>query len=249
MALQNLSSNAQDYLKVIWDLYEWGNHAVQPSDLANKAGVKPSTVSGAVAKLVEGGFVIHNPYGAIELTPLGTRYALMMVRKHRLLETFLVETLKYGWDEVHNEADALEHAASDLMISRIDDALNHPLTDPHGDPIPQADGTMPELSSIPLSQARAGAIVQIDRVNDDDPELLRYLHEHAVCIGSTALIGSKGPYSDSITLIVQSPASRSSQRFARVVQNSAELPSVTLNEAASSQIRVSILNPATAQQS
>ena len=99
MTLEELSHNAQDYLKMIWGLHDWGQTAVQPSDLAKKAGVKPSTVTGAVARLVSGGYAEHDPYGAITLTSKGERYALAMVRRHRLLETFLVSKLNYGSTE------------------------------------------------------------------------------------------------------------------------------------------------------
>ncbi|MCI1832109.1 MAG: metal-dependent transcriptional regulator [Bifidobacterium sp.] len=233
MTLNDLSPNAQDYLKVIWGLHDWGQSAVQPSDLANKAGVKPSTISGAVAKLVAGGYATHDPYGAIELTASGTRFALRMVRKHRLLETFLVSTLKYGWDEVHTEADSLEHAASDMMIDRIDDLLGHPTTDPHGDPIPQPDGTVPPVSSLPLARASEGSLVRIDRVSDEDPQLLRYLETHKVSIGSTVLVGERGPYSDGTTVTPQ-------------VQEHPDEPdeseSITLSAVASNQIRISLVS-------
>lgn len=200
MTLQDLSPNAQDYLKVIWGFHEWGRTPVQPSDLASKAHVKPSTVSGAVARLVSGGYARHDPYGAIELTDTGERYALAMVRRHRLLETFLVSALHYSWDEVHAEADALEHAASDMMIDRIDDMLGHPSTDPHGDPIPRADGSMPNVAETPLSDVETGAAVTIERVSDEDPELLRYFDAHHVTIGTTLRVENRDKASGAITL-------------------------------------------------
>jgi len=130
MGIAELSSSAQDYLKVIWDLQEWDQGPVQPTAVADRTGMKQSTVSGALARLVDAGLVTHRPYGKVELTETGRRYAVTMVRRHRLLETFLVQVLGYGWDEVHEEADSLEHAVSDKMVDRIDDYLGHPTMDP-----------------------------------------------------------------------------------------------------------------------
>lgn len=204
MSFQDLSVNSQDYLKVMWDLQEWTGEAVQPSALAKKTGMKLSTVSGAIARLTAMGLVEHNPYGAITLTEEGTEYALIMVRRHRLLESFLVRTLGYGWDEVHDEADSLEHAVSDNMIDRIDAALGHPAHDPHGDPIPTAAGDIEEEATIPLSKAPENALVEVERVNDEDPDLLRYLTSEGITVGSTLRIGQKAPYSNSVSVTVVS---------------------------------------------
>ncbi|MCH4209393.1 metal-dependent transcriptional regulator [Bifidobacterium sp.] len=210
MALQDLSSNAQDYLKVIWGLHEWGRTPVQPSDLANRAHVKPSTVSGAVTRLVSGGYARHDPYGAIELTGKGEHYALAMVRRHRLLETFLVSALHYSWDEVHAEADALEHAASDMMIDRIDEMLGHPATDPHGDPIPRANGSLPDVAQTPLSAVPEGTSVAIERVSDEDPSLLRYLDTEGIAIGTAVCVAGHDAQSGTVTLVpLQAPEASS----------------------------------------
>ncbi|WP_314688499.1 metal-dependent transcriptional regulator [uncultured Bifidobacterium sp.] len=248
MPLHELSPNAQDYLKVIWDLREWDGASVQSSDLARRVHVKLSTVSGAVNRLVTGGFATHNPYGAIELTPEGERYALAMVRRHRLLETFLVRSLDYGWDEVHTEADSLEHAASDLMIDRIDTLLGHPDTDPHGDPIPRADGTLPESDSIPLADAPDGACIRIDRVSDEDPHLLRFLEEQGVGIGSQARVEARRPFSGVTTIhsLHRDSEKTSSSPETTVSQQTSERPpmtrSISVSDAAAKQIRVSILD-------
>lgn len=206
MTFQELSINSQDYLKVIWDLREWSDKAVQPTDLARKTGMKPSTVSGAMARLTTQGLVTHAPYGDIILTPLGERYALKMVRRHRLLETFLVEKLGYRWDEVHKEADELEHAASDLMIERIDDSLGHPTKDPHGDAIPGPNGEMAEDASVVLTSVPEGSRIRIERVSDEDPKLLRFLQQQGLSVDGEASIGPATPYSDAFTLILPSGA-------------------------------------------
>jgi DtxR family Mn-dependent transcriptional regulator len=199
MTFQSLSSNSQDYLKVIWDLQEWTHEPIQPAAIAKRTGMKPSTVSGALGRLVSSGLVQHAPYGAVTLTDRGERYALKMVRRHRLLELFLVDALGYRWDEVHDEADSLEHAVSDMMITRIDAALGHPSKDPHGDPIPSEAGDIPEVSSGLLSEATPGSIVRIERVNDEDPELLRYLEDEGFGIGKEVRIKSLARYADSVS--------------------------------------------------
>src|SRR5438270_9782934 len=135
-----LTSVAQDYLKVIWNAQEWSLEKVSTKMLAEKLGVSASTASESIRKLAEQGLVDHEKYGAVTLTESGRRAALAMVRRHRLLEAFLVKELGYSWDEVHDEAEILEHAVSDRMLDRIDAKLGHPTRDPHGDPIPAANG-------------------------------------------------------------------------------------------------------------
>lgn len=202
MRLDDLSPNSQDYLKVIWDLMEWTGRAAQLGDIVEKTGMKLSTVSGAVGRLTTQGLVSHTPYGAVELTDEGRSYAMAMARRHRLLETFLVHTLGYRWDEVHDEADRLEHAASDTMIERIDAALGHPRRDPHGDPIPTADGQVDSPALMPLSEARGGERVRVERVSDDDPELLAYLTARGLAVGSALVIGEHMPYSHTVSFVI-----------------------------------------------
>lgn len=192
MGIAELSSSAQDYLKVIWDLQEWDKGPVQPTAVAERTGMKQSTVSGALSRLVDAGLVTHRPYGKVELTETGRRYAVTMVRRHRLLETFLVQVLGYGWDEVHEEADSLEHAVSDKMVDRIDEYLGHPTADPHGDSIPSAEGDLPLLPTTtrPLSEVAAGLTVRVQRVSDEDPRMLRTLSNYH--IGPGCLVQVKG---------------------------------------------------------
>lgn len=185
MEIEDLSPSAQDYLKVIWDLQEWDRGPVQSSAVAAKTGMKQSTVSGALSRLVDAGLVVHKSYGKVSLTPAGRKSALTMVRRHRLLETFLVEVLGYDWDQVHEEADALEHAVSDMMVDKIDQYLNHPLHDPHGDAIPTRGGSLPDLPPTQaLSQVEEGKIVEVQRVSDEDADMLRYLSDHKIGPGS-----------------------------------------------------------------
>ena len=169
-----LTSVAQDYLKVIWSAGEWSRAPVTTKMLAERLGVGASTVSETVRRLADQGLVTHVPYAPIELTPLGVAHAVAMVRRHRLIETFLVSELGYGWDEVHDEAEVLEHAVSDLMVDRIDARLGFPTRDPHGDPIPTRDGQVPMPPARVLWDLADGDWV-VARISDADPELLRYL--------------------------------------------------------------------------
>lgn len=142
--------------------------------LASRMCVSPSTVSEAVRKLADQGLVDHARYGSITLTEAGRRAAIGMVRRHRLIETWLVEEMGYGWDEVHDEAEVLEHAVSDLLVERIDAKLGRPSRDPHGDPIPTIDGTIPAPPAVPLSDFVAGQKGHVTRISDSDPDMLRY---------------------------------------------------------------------------
>ena len=172
--MANLSVQAENYLKAIWNAAEWSDKPVSIGILAARVEVAPSSASEAVKKLVEAGLVSHAKYGSIELTDTGRVAALQMVRKHRLIETFLVEYLGYSWDLVHVEAEVLEHAVSDHFVDQLADRLGQPTRDPHGDPIPLADGTLPPMTAVLLADAEIGAAVRVVQVSDDDSELLRY---------------------------------------------------------------------------
>jgi DtxR family Mn-dependent transcriptional regulator len=169
-----LSAVTQDYLKVVWSACEWSEQPVTTKMLATRLGVGASTVSETVRRLADAGLVTHQPYGAIELTQDGERHALAVVRRHRLIETFLVEMLGYGWDEVHDEAEVLEHAVSDLFVERISAQLGHPRRDPHGDPIPGPDGSLDAPAASVLWDVEPGRWA-VARISDADPGLLRYL--------------------------------------------------------------------------
>jgi DtxR family transcriptional regulator, Mn-dependent transcriptional regulator len=169
-----LSAVTQDYLKVVWSAREWSTQPVTTKMLAARLGVGASTVSETVRRLADSGLVTHEPYGAVELTAAGERHALAVVRRHRLIETFLVEVLGYGWDEVHDEAEVLEHAVSDLFVERVSAQLGHPRRDPHGDPIPGADGSIDSPPATLLWDVPPGEWA-VARISDADPELLRYL--------------------------------------------------------------------------
>lgn len=164
---------AQDYLKAIWNAEEWSDDPVTASHLADRMNVAAPTVSQTLRRLVDAGWVDHTPYGSPRLTDEGRRIALAMVRRHRLIETWLVRELGYRWDEVHDEAESLEHAVSDRFVERIDVLLGHPRRDPHGDPIPAADGTVVRPAAVRLTDLSPGEGGTVARVDDADPEVLR----------------------------------------------------------------------------
>lgn len=184
MDVHSLTRVAQDYLRTIFKVQEWNPEPVGVNELAARMGVTASTASGNVRKLVADGLVVHQPYGGVELTETGRAAAVQMARRHRLLEAFLVERLGYGWDEVHDEAENLEHAASDLFIDRIETDLGFPTHDPHGDAIPDRDGQMVTTSARLLSDVEPGACGTITRISDDDPSVLRYLTGHGIDVGT-----------------------------------------------------------------
>ena len=226
MTLADLSDSTQNYLKAIWVLQEWEPAPVTASALAAKTNLKISTVSGALRKLAEQGLIDHASYGTIMLTAQGREYALAMVRRHRLLETFLVEVLNYRWDQVHDEAEQLEHSASDFMIDQIAARLGHPVRDPHGDPIPSATGEVVRPETVLLSELPAGACGAVARIADGDPAVLQYLTEHGVGLDTVLTRLEPAPFSEAVRVSLP---------------NGADL---ALSPAAASAIRVS---PATAE--
>ena len=184
------SAVTEDYLKAIYTHAEWDpENLIGSSQLAQRLRLAPSSVTEMVKKLVGQGLVEHAPYGAIGLTASGRSEALRMVRRHRLVETWLVQQFGYGWDEVHDEAEVLEHTLSDRLLDAIDAQLGHPTLDPHGDPIPSADLTMPVFSGILAARLEAGAPGMVVRINDHDPALLRALAADGIGLGSTVVGG------------------------------------------------------------
>ncbi|MDR6973068.1 metal-dependent transcriptional regulator [Leifsonia shinshuensis] len=202
MPVSDLSPVAQDYLKIIWSATEWSDEPVTVKQLAERMGVRAATVSDGIRRLGEQGLVAHERYGGVELTEAGRRHAVAMVRRHRLIETFLVEELGYGWDEVHDEAEVLEHAVSDELVERLDRRLGHPARDPHGDPIPTADGTPRRPDAVPLLDAPDGARLTVVRISDADPAVLRYLGERGIGLDTALTVDEHRPFAGDITVDV-----------------------------------------------
>jgi DtxR family Mn-dependent transcriptional regulator len=165
----SISAVAQDYVKAIWSATEWGDPPITTKGLASRFGTSAANVTDTVRRLAGLGLIDYEPYKPVHLTATGTTLAIAMVRRHRLIETFLVTVLGYRWDEIHDEAERLEHAASDTLIDRIDTLLGHPAADPHGDPIPTPDGhTRTIEGAVRLSDAGSGSHL-IHRISDAEP--------------------------------------------------------------------------------
>jgi DtxR family Mn-dependent transcriptional regulator len=191
------SQTAEDYLKAIFSLGERDGGPVTTSRLSERLGLSASSVSGMVRRLVAQGLVDHRPYGGVTLTEAGLTAALQVVRRHRLVEMFLVAQLGYGWDEVHDEAEILEHAVSDLLVERIDVALGRPRFDPHGDPIPGTSGELPTVDARRLVGLTAGAIGRLVRVDDQDPTVLRHLTQTGIRLGQSIELVDQLPFNGS----------------------------------------------------
>lgn len=175
-----ISPVVQDYLKVIWSATEWGAPPISTKALAKRFGTTQANVSETVKRLAGQGLVVYRPYQPVVLTERGTALALAMVRRHRLVECFLVTTVGYDWDEVHDEAERLEHAVSEQLISRIDQLLGHPTADPHGDPIPTPEGVVVRpVDTIRLTDAEPGRY-RVVRVSDADSDQLAELLRRGV---------------------------------------------------------------------
>jgi len=166
--------------------------------------VSASTASESIRKLAEQGLVDHEKYGAVTLTESGRRAALAMVRRHRLLEAFLVKELGYSWDEVHDEAEVLEHAVSDRLVARIDAKLGFPQRDPHGDPIPGSDGQVPTPPARQLWSCSDGDTGTVARISDKDPEMLRYFDSIGISLDSRLRVLTRREFAGMISVAVES---------------------------------------------
>jgi DtxR family Mn-dependent transcriptional regulator len=194
------SSSIEDYVKVIYGFTEWQDKPITSSQLAQRLGVANSSVSEMVRKLKDQGLVDHKPYSAITLTAAGIRLALSMVRRHRLIETYLVQELGYRWDEVHDEAELLEHAVSDTFIERMAAKLGDPQRDPHGDPIPTADGAVLMPAAHLLGELDTGHTGRITRISDENPDLLRYLSAEGIDLDADVQVMGRKPFGGALVV-------------------------------------------------
>ncbi|MEX1040584.1 MAG: metal-dependent transcriptional regulator [Pirellulaceae bacterium] len=183
------SLTIENYVKAIYQIgVRTGNPAATTGDIAVALAVSPGTVTSMLKTLSETGLASYTKYEGVTLTESGRKLALRVLRRHRLIELFLVHTLDFSWDEVHEEAENMEHAVSDLLVDRIDEFLGFPDSDPHGDPIPTADGTMRSPVSQKLTQWEVGRPFRLVRVMDQTPEFLRYLTEESLAPGCEGLV-------------------------------------------------------------
>jgi DtxR family Mn-dependent transcriptional regulator len=179
------SLTVENYVKAIYLICsEQQIEAAATGQIAASLGVLPGTVTSMLKTLSESNLATYTPYAGVSLTPSGNALALRVLRRHRLIELFLVRTLDLSWDEVHEEAEHMEHAVSDWLVDRIDRYLGHPEVDPHGDPIPRADGSVPEAEYATLAHCSEGAVFRVMRVSDQSPEFLRYLTQSGLPLGS-----------------------------------------------------------------
>jgi DtxR family Mn-dependent transcriptional regulator len=188
-----LSQSIEDYLKAIYVLQSEGE-AATTTNIANMLEVSSASVTNMLKKLAKMNLLEHKSYKGAKLTLAGSKIALEILRHHRLLELYLKEVMGYSWDEVHDEAEKLEHHISEQFEDRIAELLNHPTHDPHGDPIPSKDGVMPEMALLSIAEAELDQPYIIGRVKDQDPELLRYLEKIGIIPGVKIEVVEKSPF-------------------------------------------------------
>ena len=198
---ETLTRSVEDYLKAIYRLSS-GGHPASTSQIAQRLELSSPSVSGMVRRLSDLGLLEHVPYKGVELTAEGRRIALRMLRRHRLIEAYLVAFLDYAWDTVHDEAERLEHAVSDVLVERMAHALGHPRVDPHGDPIPDADGSIAEFVHSPLTKIAPGETVTICRADTTDAGRLRFIAETQLMPGTRVTVLDRQPFHGPIALDV-----------------------------------------------
>lgn len=197
------SSTVENYLKAIFmgeaQLRD-GQVLMPMGQLAAALGVAPGTATTMVKALAESGLAVYEPYVGVRLSPAGEKLAALVLRRHRLIELFLVQVMGLRWDEVHDDAEQLEHVVSDRLIERIDAMLGHPDADPHGDPIPTADGHVPRKDLVSLLNCGLGEPVTVTRVTDQDAAFLRFIADNHLKPGETIEVEARDDVSDSVRL-------------------------------------------------
>jgi len=196
-----VTASVEDYLKVIFEL-ESAAGIAGTNEIATALGFAPASVSGMVRRLAEQGLITHERYRGVRLTKAGRRAALRTIRRHRVIEAYLTRALGVPWDRVHDEAERLEHAASDELIDRMAAAIGEPTTDPHGAPIPTREGTLEEPPLRALDEINVGERVSVQRVGDRNPGQLRYLAELGITPGRHVEVVSRAPFDGPIELRV-----------------------------------------------
>ncbi|HXY30279.1 MAG TPA: metal-dependent transcriptional regulator [Gemmatimonadaceae bacterium] len=198
---ESYTAPVEDYLKAIYDLERAGGPA-GTNEIAQRLSIAPASVSGMVRRLAEHGLLAHERYRGVRLTEAGRRVALRTLRRHRVIEAYLTQALGYEWDTVHQEAERLEHAASDELIDRMAAAIGEPSTDPHGAPIPTREGEIEERTLLPISDLAPRQRGRVVRVSDHDPARLRYLAELGLRPGAEVECVERAPFGGPIRLQV-----------------------------------------------
>ena len=197
-----LSFTEENYLKSIYRLSEGGTKAVTTNAIAEAMNTKAASVTDMIKKLSGKSLISYEKYYGVKITRPGRNAALMVVRKHRLWETFLVEKLNFNWDEVHDVAEQLEHIQSPLLIEKLDLFLGHPTVDPHGHPIPDKNGKIQELSCVPLSELQLKRKSSIRSVTNGSPSFLQYLSKIGIYIGASIMILEKVDFDGSLEVVI-----------------------------------------------
>ena len=211
-----VNQSTEDYLKSIYKLEQDGK-TVATSVLAKHLNIGDGSVTDMMKKLSAKKLIQYVPYRGVSLTPRGRRLALQMVRRHRLWEMFLVQFLGYSWDEIHDEAERLEHVTSDEMERRIDKALGYPKVDPHGDPIPDIDGGLEGITYTPLTEFSQGESVKIIRVSDENPEILQHANKIGLTLNRKITITKKLSFDGSMVVKIGVKEIFISQQVARTI--------------------------------
>lgn len=196
----DLSFAEENYLKTIYHLAEEGEGNVSTNAIADSLNTKAASVTDMIKKLSAKEVITYQKYKGVNISPTGRKAALHVIRKHRLWETFLVQKLKFNWDQVHEVAEQLEHIRSTLLIERLDELLGYPKYDPHGDPIPDEDGEFKAKPQVALSDAEVGKTGTIISVKDDSSAFLKYLDKVGVYIGAKISIIDRVEFDDSLEI-------------------------------------------------
>ncbi|HEX5446471.1 MAG TPA: metal-dependent transcriptional regulator, partial [Pirellulales bacterium] len=198
------SLTVENYVKAIFQIcFAQSGRPAATGQVAAALSVSPGTVTSMLKTLSESGLATYAPYEGVRLTAAGSALALRVMRRHRLIELFLVKTLKLAWDEVHEEAEHMEHAVSDRLVDRIDEFLGFPQTDPHGDPIPRADGSLEMLASRTLAECPVGFQFCLVRVVDQSSEFLRFLTESGLPLGARGEVVASSAAGGVLTVAVE----------------------------------------------
>lgn len=197
-----LTSAEENYLKSIYHLSEGGKKNVTTNDLSNEMKTKPASVSDMLRRLAEKSVIDYRKYYGLTITEEGKKLALQIVRRHRLWEVFLVNKLNFSWDEVHDVAEELEHIKSTILMQRLDEFLDYPKFDPHGDPIPDEFGDLKSKPRLPLNELEVHDLGQIVAVKDSSPAFLRYLDKVGAYIGARIKVLDKVEFDGSLEILV-----------------------------------------------
>lgn len=236
-----MSASVGDYLKAIWHLGQ--GEPVATGDIARELGVTAPSVTGMLGKLKRDGLIRYQPYRGAELSERGLAEAMRLLRRHRLLETFLIQDLGFGWDEVHEEAERMEHVMSERFTERLAQHLGQPTFDPHGDPIPRRDGSLPEGPDVPLNDVPEGVRFEVHRVLSQDADVLGYVTGLGVVPGAVLRVTSREPSGELLHARVERQEAGSPDRpgSARAARKRGQETSVALSRTLAARILGSLL--------